>query len=251
MTRALKHVDGKFLSGQGSDLKSDREELAYALLIGAMMRKERANPFGVPRVGHSVDRRTLLHLGETFQEDKVKCLMCFVCRCKHLFHYGYDKFGRDVSKGEIDYMQRGNDGDLFNLPHGGQDGKALDRAFEVNLSRKKFKSRYGAAVANDESFANDTWEWKRLTMRSGQLQEVMCNPEDVDPCSRHDSRTVCSNCRIPICNECRRLTHKNQPIPKALANDNFIGYMMRNLVDHKVTWLEKTIASPVFIGIIS
>ena len=39
---------------------------------GDEQRKERANPFGVPRVGHSVDRRTLLHLGETFQEDKVK-----------------------------------------------------------------------------------------------------------------------------------------------------------------------------------
>ena len=72
LTHALKHVDGKFLSCPGSDLKSDREELTYALLIGAMTRKERANPFGVPRVGHSVDRRTLLHLGETFQEDKVK-----------------------------------------------------------------------------------------------------------------------------------------------------------------------------------
>ena len=171
----------KFVSAPGSDLKSDLEELAYALLIGAMTRKERANPFGVPRVGHSVDRRTLLHLGETFQEDKVKCLMCFVCGCKHLFHYGYDKFGREVSKGDIDYMQRGEQGDLFNLLHGGQDGKALGRAFEVNLSRKKFKRRYGAAVANDESFANDTWEWKRLTVRSGQLQEVMCNPEDVIP----------------------------------------------------------------------
>ena len=78
-TRALKHIDGQFVRGPGSDLQSDLKELAYALLIGAMTRKERANPFGVPRVGHSVDRRTLLHLGETFQEDKVKCLMCFVC----------------------------------------------------------------------------------------------------------------------------------------------------------------------------
>ena len=76
-----------------------------------MTRKERANPYGVPRVGHSVDRRTLLHLGETFQEDNVKCLMCFVCGCKYLYHQGFDKLGKPVSKGDIEYHR--NTGDVL------------------------------------------------------------------------------------------------------------------------------------------
>jgi len=175
--------------------------------------------------------------------------MCFVCGCKHLFHYGYDKFGTKRSKGEIDYI---SDGELLKrLLHGGQDDSS-DRAFEYNLSRKRFKDRFGAAVANDESFRNDTWEWTRKTTRNGQQEEVMCNPEDVirTQACNHDAHTVCSSCRIPFCNVCRRLTCENQPIPKALTNDNFVGYMMRYLVEHKVTWLEKTIASPVFTGLI-
>ena len=43
----------------------------------------------------------------------------------------------------------------------------------------------------------------------------------------------------------------NLKMPKALTNDNFIGYMSRYIVDHKVTWLEATIASPVFTGLIT
>ena len=42
--------------------------------------------------------------------------------------------------GTVADMQRGNDGDLFNLLHGGRDGKAWGRAFEVNLSRKSSKA---------------------------------------------------------------------------------------------------------------
>jgi len=141
---------------------------------------------------------------------------------------------------------------LSRLLHGDEDD-SLQQAFMFNLSRKRFKDRFGEAVRTDDSFANDTWEWKRVTHRNGEDEEVMCNPEDVlrSTLCRHDEHTVCSKCRIPFCNECRRLTKQNQKIPKALTNDNFIGYMNRYLVEHKVTWLEATIASPVFTGLIT
>ena len=92
-----------------------------------------------------------------------------------------------------------------------------------------------------------------MTTRNGQDEELMCNPEDVlrSAQCKHDENTVCSKCRIPFCNECRRLSSINKPIPLALTNDNFIGYMDRYFVDHKVTWLEATIASPVFTGLIA
>ena len=44
---------------------------------------------------------------------------------------------------------------------------------------------------------------------------------------------------------------KNEKIPKALANDNFIGYLHRYFVSQKVNWLEATIASPVFSGLVT
>ena len=43
----------------------------------------------------------------------------------------------------------------------------------------------------------------------------------------------------------------NAKIPKALANDNFISYAHPFIVSENVTWLEATIAAPVFSGLIT
>ena len=40
-------------------------------------------------------------------------------------------------------------------------------------------------------------------------------------------------------------------IPKALANDNFIGYIRKYFLQHNVTWLEATIACPLFSGLVT
>ena len=40
-------------------------------------------------------------------------------------------------------------------------------------------------------------------------------------------------------------------IPKALANDNFIAYMKEYFLENNVTWLEATIACPLFSGLIT
>ena len=39
--------------------------------------------------------------------------------------------------------------------------------------------------------------------------------------------------------------------PQSLANDNFIGYAHEYIVENKVTWLEATIACPVFSGLVT
>ena len=230
---------------------ADLPETVFALLVAAMTEKERRNPCMVPRVGLAVDRRTLVHLGETFEENNIKCLMCFVCGCKYLYHQGFNKFGEPVNKGDINYHSD-TDRVLSRLLHGDKKD-SLNQAFSFNMSRKRFKDHFGEAVRTDDSFANDTWEWKRITHRNGEDEEVMCNPEDVlrSTLCLHDDHIVCSKCRIPFCNDCRRLTQQNQKIPKALTNDNFIGYMNRYIVKHRVTWLEATIASPVFTGLIT
>ena len=89
--------------------------------------------------------------------------------------------------------------------------------------------------------------------RVGQSEEALCNPEDVRSTQqcKHDEHTVCSKCDIPICNDCWSLAIADLPIPSALCNDNIIGYMHRYFVDHKVSWIEATIACPVFTGLIT
>ena len=68
----------------------------------------------------------------------------------------------------------------------------------------------------------------------------------------HDPLTeVCADCSIPICNECWKHAANSQDIPKAMCNDNFIGYLRRFFLEHNVTWLESTIACPLFSGLIT
>ena len=106
--------------------------------------------------------------------------MSYVLRVwvKYLYHQGFDKFGKSVSKGEIDFHR--NIGDVLTRLLHGDESDSLKTAWSFNLSRKRFKDRFGEAVSNDESFVNDTWEWTRLTDRNGIEEEVMCNPEDVN-----------------------------------------------------------------------
>ena len=67
----------------------------------------------------------------------------------------------------------------------------------------------------------------------------------------HGLSYVCHHCRVPICNECFHLSMNSRPIPRCLANDNFIGYVHEYIVKRKVTWLEATIACPVFSGLVT
>ena len=44
---------------------------------------------------------------------------------------------------------------------------------------------------------------------------------------------------------------RHEKIPKALACDNYIGYVHQFIQEHHVTWLEAAIASPVFSGLVT
>ena len=44
---------------------------------------------------------------------------------------------------------------------------------------------------------------------------------------------------------------ENTKIPTAMCNDNFIRYAHKFIVEAKVTWLEATIAAPVFSGLVT
>ena len=117
------------------------EEVAFTLYNEALAEQERQC---CPRLGIATDRRALLHLGETFKEDNIKTLMCYVCSCKKMCHEGFGKMGAPQHKGDISYRC---DEKLLReklLKH-------VDKspAWKHNSSLKRFKSVYGDAVQRD------------------------------------------------------------------------------------------------------
>ena len=72
----------------------------FTLYAAAIAEKERGC---MPRVGTSIDRRTLHYVGEVLREDTTSVLMCFICSTKHIRHSGFDAFGAPWEKGNILY----------------------------------------------------------------------------------------------------------------------------------------------------
>ena len=70
-------------------------------------------------------------------------------------------------------------------------------------------------------------------------------------CKHSKEEYICRHCKIPMCNSCWHMAETGQKIPKALANDNIIGYVEKFLVTHNVTWIEATIACPIFTGLVT
>jgi len=220
-------------------------ETALALLNAAELDRERKN---CPLVGIATDRRSHAYLKEVFYEDNVAVLMCFVCGCKHIQHKGFDKFGLPQEKGTIAYRDHGAfQGVLRDM----LSDDSYNDFWDYNLSVKRFKATFGEAVRSDSFLQDGEFEWKRTV--AGRDDEAFCCPEDVvqGAACQHDRVTVCSKCRIPVCNECWGHARRKEKIPKALANDNFIGYAHPFIGAANVSWLEATIAAPVFNGMVT
>ena len=227
------------------------QEIALTLYNEALAEQERKS---MPLLGIATDRRNLRHIGEVFLEDNVQTLICFICGCKHIAHAGFDKFGKKQQKGDISFrtdvgriLQQILEGDAR------KPDSIAEESWRYNLSRKYYKARFGNAVATDPHLADHVREWKRSVFRNGRSDDILCCPEDVvmGKHCRHSEERVCSKCSIPICNECYNKAANGKKNPKTLANDNFIGYAHAFLIEHRVTWLEATIAGPVFSGLVT
>ena len=107
--------------------------VGVTLYSAALPEKER---LCVPLVGTSIDRRSLVHVGEVLKEDAIHVFMCFVCACKHIQHTGYNAFGDVTEKGTIKLHSSPNRL-LESLFHGRGD-KKMDVAFDYNLSYEFF-----------------------------------------------------------------------------------------------------------------
>ena len=207
----------------------------------------------MPMLGLSTDRRSLQHVGEVLKDEQQTTivLMCFVCGNKKLRIAGFDKFGRPQEKGMISYCA--NKPLLDALLH--QRGSLqMDTAFKYNLDYDYYKERnMHTASVGDAHHPDVSNEWTRKVQRKAAVATMLCCPEDVVLGARckHPADVVCSSCAIPVCGECEDLLKHGHKIPKALTNDNFISYAHEFIVHNKVTWLEATLACPVFTGLIT
>ena len=78
---------------------------------------------------------------------------------------------------------------------------------------------------------------------------LLCCPEDLmceNGCKKQGF--LCHRCKIPVCTECVSALQANQIIPQGLINHNFQGYIQSWVYKMHVTWMEKTVSSPYWIG---
>ena len=207
----------------------------------------------VEKVGMARDRRTLNQMQEVLHPDNCKTLMCFICNSKHMYYRGIDKFGEEYHAGRIDY--RNNVKDRVHLRNIFADAHSDSSFYAKNLCAKRFRRNYGDAVEKDPLlFKSGSTEWQRNVFNGRKIcGEVLCNPEDVmasSRCQHNVSDSICSECSIPICNQCWKYATRFDDIPKALCNDNVVGYL-RDFLGSNVKWLESTVACRLFSGMIT
>ena len=181
---------------------------------------------------------------KVFDKSHLSVLICFICGCKHVHYSGYNMFGNVANKGTIHYCGDSQWLKKLFTEKAGEEPNA-------SVSYSAFQKLYGDAVANDPFLQKDSSEWVRRIHRSGQ--KLLCCPEDVQLSTecKHPANEICLRCKVPICHECRGHIISEQHPPKPLTNDNFISYAHSFIVENKVTWLEATIACPIFTGLIT
>ena len=94
--------------------------------------------------------------------------MRFICGCKHIMHEGFDKFGEPQVKGKLAYRSDKRQMLQKILTH-----SDYSKAWEHNLSYKRFKDRFGDAVSTDPHMQAGTFEWKRKIQRDTGLEEAL------------------------------------------------------------------------------
>ena len=188
---------------------------------------------GAPVANVSIDRRALRGYRSSLAGDGVACLLCFVCARK----YPYVKASSNQEIGWVQPVDKKNQ-TLF--------GQSLARVDSV-LGFGAFKEKYvDTATAFAQQEMNEELEsWSCEAQCLGQGIKVVCCPEDKVCQKRCAPETLCSQCWVPLCRDCRRelVWHGQQPAA-ALSNDMMVYYAPRNVYSTEVTVMEMLCASP-------
>ena len=75
--------------------------------------------------------------------------------------------------------------------------------------------------------------------------QLLCCTEDHEctaGCSAE--RVLCLSCRFPLCRICQLAPHGLCVVPMGLGDDNWYGFLQEWIYGKRVTWMEKTVATP-------
>ena len=121
-------------------------------------------------------------------------------------------------------------------------------SFKYNWCYQEFLHRYGRTPAMENN--PDVGKAKRLLVhRVFRQQSIICCSEDIICWKDHNRAEIRDCCLLPLCYTCLHISSKpaeeHCKIPRALANDNFYGYVDDTIVKYGVRWIELAAASPI------
>ena len=171
----------------------------------------------MPIIGGSVDRRTLEHLYNAYNDETIHSYFCFLCSERHVHVESRDQHEDTRYKGTIEYhtVKR-----LVAWLEP-QEGDTSDTKWTENFDFDTFVQRYMPWATEAESevkptqgssnstrnpehgFVRTSWEWKRRIVHGKRNKVALCCPEDIRRSKRcnHDEHTLCGACQIPLCFE--------------------------------------------------
>ena len=194
------------------------EDSLFDFYCAAISTKERAN---VPRVGFSIDRRSIDQTVEVYNDASIKQLVCLVC--------AQSKTCVPHVNSLIEYKPAAW---LHNLSA---------KSLRLNLDFSHFQARYATSGPLAGVPGLKDWEWRpQLQLPGREPTMILCCPEDVFCKSDHDVHILCQHCQIPLCRDCRiTMTAKDSicAVPMALANDNWYDYVPEIIHKWKVRFI--------------
>ena len=188
---------------------------------------------GAPVANVSIDRRALRLYRQSLEGDNVSSLLCFVCARK----YPHAKTGRNQP---IRWM-RPLDSEGTSVF-----GLSILEAEKV-LGIETYVKFYvaGGTVFAQAEMKKELQDWSCVVNLQGKLLTLLCCPEDKTCQKRCKADEMCTKCRVPVCNGCRRalLWEGKQPAA-ALSNDMMVYYAPQDIFEREVTVMEMLCASP-------
>ena len=128
----------------------------------------------------------------------------------------------------------------------GLEGSELENILGYKTYRQKYGRCPGFGMPDLLSRPEEFEDWLLVAPFAGEQVQILCCPED-HYCTKAEctqTSTLCKDCQIPMCNECRSALAINHTMPvAALSNDMMIFYAPKEIYELQVTVVEMICAS--------
>ena len=241
-----------------------------------------------PCIGLATTRRALRTLTKVYNDESIKAVACFSCGCLYTTLQGPEAIDwdreetllppiRDIFYLDAKYLRKielERKGTLLNnlafeLWH--------ERYVREHFIQKRHPQqqqsrecilrtgRCPSETNNDPAYEKSEWSIQLpihleeglnldfITLM-GVTEDVICKTKENE--KQKFCTPMCNKCTVPICRHCYfglinyNASNGHSTVPLALANDNYYGYVCKELVRHQATWLECAAAGLVWTTII-